>query len=312
MNLEEASFAILEELKRLRSDGVREIYLEDNTLGKFQNVLNFNFSTENEINKRVVQRAGSEILPEGKDFEEDKKKSSLNVVSSLPPRSESVKNEKKFLKIPDIILPEGNKKDRLDWLEKEVKNCQVALSEINEDGTIHFGRGNPDAELFFCGDAPSEEDDENQMVFGGESGRLLVKIIETMGFSEESVYLSNLLHWCPKNDQSFGDRAPNESEIKFSFPYLAAQIKIIKPKIIILLGKVAVDGFLGFDSKRRLSDVRGEWNQYGEVPLMITYHPTYLLHNPSKSGKRKVWEDMLKVMEKIDAPISEKQRSFFL
>ena len=151
MNLEEASFAILEELKRLRSDGVREIYLEDNTLEKFQNALNFNFSTENEINKRVVQRASSEILPEGKDFEEDKKKSSLNVVSSLPPRSESVKNEKKFLKIPDIILPEGNKKDRLDWLEKEVKNCQVALSEINEDGTIHFGRGNPDAELFFVG-----------------------------------------------------------------------------------------------------------------------------------------------------------------
>ena len=95
MNLEEASFAILEELKRLRSDGVREIYLEDNTLEKFQNALNFNFSTENEINKRVVQRAGSEILPEGKDFEEDKKKSSLNVVSSLPPKSESVKNEKK-------------------------------------------------------------------------------------------------------------------------------------------------------------------------------------------------------------------------
>ena len=73
MNLEEASFAILEELKRLRSDGVREIYLEDKTLEKFQNALNFNFSTENEINKRVVQRAGSEILPEGKDFEEDKK-----------------------------------------------------------------------------------------------------------------------------------------------------------------------------------------------------------------------------------------------
>ena len=74
MNLEEASFAILEELKRLRSDGVREIYLEDNTLEKFQNALNFNFSTENEINKREVQRASSEILTGGKDFEEDKKK----------------------------------------------------------------------------------------------------------------------------------------------------------------------------------------------------------------------------------------------
>ena len=73
MNLEEASFAILEELKRLRSDGVREIYLEDNTIEKFQNALNFNFSTENEVNKRVVQRAGSEILAEEKDLEEDKK-----------------------------------------------------------------------------------------------------------------------------------------------------------------------------------------------------------------------------------------------
>ena len=113
--------------------------------------MNFNFSTENEINKRVVQRAGSEILPEGKDFEEDKKKSLLNVVSSLPPKSESVKNEKKFLKIPDIILPEGNKKDRLDWLEKEVKNCQVALSKLMKMGQFTLGGEIPMLNFFFVG-----------------------------------------------------------------------------------------------------------------------------------------------------------------
>jgi DNA polymerase len=94
-------------------------------------------------------------------------------------------------------------------------------------------------------------------------------------------------------------------------PFLKAQLEIVKPKVIVALGKSATDGFLGFDSKRRLGDVRGNWSDYNGIPLMVTYHPSYLLHNPSKSGKRKVWEDMLKVMEHVGTSISEKQLGFF-
>ena len=94
-------------------------------------------------------------------------------------------------------------------------------------------------------------------------------------------------------------------------PFLKAQLRIIKPKVIIALGKIAADGFLGFDPKRRLGDVRGNWDNYEGFPIMVTYHPSYLLHNPSKTGKRKVWEDMLKVMEQTGKSISEKQLGFF-
>jgi DNA polymerase len=98
----------------------------------------------------------------------------------------------------------------------------------------------------------------------------------------------------------------------FSLPYLKAQLEIVQPKVIVALGKTATDGFLGYDSKRRLGDVRGNWNEYEGIPLMVTYHPSYLLHNPSKTGKRKVWEDMLKVMKRVGVEITDKQKSFFL
>ena len=77
------------------------------------------------------------------------------------------------------------------------------------------------------------------------------------------------------------------------------------------MGKIAADGFLGFDPKRRLGDVRGNWDNYEDFPIMVTYHPSYLLHNPSKTGKRKVWEDMLKVMEQTEKVLVKKQLGFF-
>ena len=100
--------------------------------------------------------------------------------------------------------------------------------------------------------------------------------------------------------------------MSFCLPYLKAQLKIVQPKVIVALGKTATDGLLGIDKQRRLSDVRGKWNAFEDIPLMVTYHPSYLLHNPSNMSKRKVWEDMLLVMERMNLPISEKQRGFFL
>ena len=93
-------------------------------------------------------------------------------------------------------------------------------------------------------------------------------------------------------------------------PYLHEQIDLIKPKVLVALGGTAVEGLLG--KTVGITKLRGNWQTYRGIPLMPTYHPAYLLRNQALSEKRRVWEDMLAVMEKLEMPISEKQRNFFL
>ena len=93
-------------------------------------------------------------------------------------------------------------------------------------------------------------------------------------------------------------------------PFLVEQIEIIQPKVLVALGAVAVEGLLG--SRRTMRELRGQWHTYSGIPLMITYHPAYLLRNQAPSEKRKVWEDMLQVLERLDRPITERQRNYFL
>lgn len=326
MNIQEASFALLEELKRMREEGVREIYLEEETLLDLEKKLEPLIPVRPDApldkpqSKKVVDIPPSHTNPVSQENSPvDTSESTPSIVSQAPPKTITVEgtgvsedNDAKFATPPRLALPEGDKRTKWKWLEQEVNNCPISNAEINPDGQIIFGRGDLDAELFFCGESPNDEDEKAGSAFGGPSGELLGKIIEAMGFPVSSVYISNILHWKPKHDLAFGHRPPSQAELQFAMPYLKAQLEIVQPKVIISLGKIATDGFLGFDSKRRLGDVRGNWNEYEGIPFMVTYHPSYLLHNPSKSGKRKVWEDMLKVMEKVEVSISEKQQGFFL
>jgi DNA polymerase len=93
-------------------------------------------------------------------------------------------------------------------------------------------------------------------------------------------------------------------------PFLTEQIDIIQPQVIVALGAVAVEGLLG--TRAPMHRLRGNWKSFNETPLMITYHPAYLLRNQSPQEKRKVWEDMMLVLERLEKPISEKQRNYFL
>jgi DNA polymerase len=110
--------------------------------------------------------------------------------------------------------------------------------------------------------------------------------------------------------QSAGNRKPTPAEMATCIPYLHEQIDLIQPKAIVALGATAVEGLLG--KTLGITKLRGHWQTYRGTPLMPTYHPAYLLRNQSLSEKRKVWEDMLQVMEKLELPISTKQRNYFL
>jgi DNA polymerase len=177
--------------------------------------------------------------------------------------------------------------------------------------TVVFGVGNIDAQLMFVGEAPGADEDEQGEPFIGRAGQLLTKIILATGLSRADVYIANILKCRPDTPgQSAGNRPPTPEERATCIPYLQEQIDLIQPKAIVALGATAVDGLLG--KTLGITKLRGNWQTYRGIPLMPTYHPAYLLRNQAMSEKRKVWEDFLKVMEKLEMPISTKQRNFFL
>jgi len=177
--------------------------------------------------------------------------------------------------------------------------------------SVVFGVGNIDAQLMFVGEAPGADEDEQGEPFVGRAGQLLTKIIQATGLSRADVYIANILKCRPDTPgQSAGNRPPTPDERATCIPYLQEQIDLIQPRAIVALGATAVEGLLG--KTLGITKLRGNWQVYRGIPLMPTYHPAYLLRNQAMSEKRKVWEDLLKVMEKLAMPISEKQRNFFL
>jgi uracil-DNA glycosylase family 4 len=188
-----------------------------------------------------------------------------------------------------------------------VKCAHLASSRKN----VVFGVGDINARLMFIGEAPGADEDEQGEPFVGRAGELLTKIIQTMGLSRSTVYIANILKCRPDTPgQASGNRKPTLDEMKTCIPYLHEQIDLIRPEVIVALGGTAVEGLLG--KMTGITKLRGNWHTYRGTPLMPTYHPAYVLRNQALSEKRRVWEDMLQVMEKLSLPISEKQRNFFL
>ena len=188
-----------------------------------------------------------------------------------------------------------------------VKCPHLASSRKN----VVFGVGSIDAQLMFVGEAPGADEDEQGEPFVGKAGQLLTKIIQATGLSRADVYIANILKCRPDTPgQSAGNRKPTSDEMATCIPYLHEQIDLIRPRVIVALGATAVEGLLG--KTLGITKLRGTWKTYRGTPLMPTYHPAYLLRNQAMSEKRKVWEDMLAVMEKLEMPISEKQRNYFL
>jgi uracil-DNA glycosylase len=173
-----------------------------------------------------------------------------------------------------------------------------------------FGVGNPDAELMFIGEAPGADEDRQGEPFVGRAGQLLTKIINAMGLSREEVFIANVLKCRPNMPaRASGNRPPTPAEMETCLPYLTEQIEIVRPKVLVALGATAVEGLLKV--REPMGRMRGRWHSYRETPLMITFHPSYLLRNQSNTEKRKVWEDMLLVLERLERPTSEKQRNYF-
>lgn len=212
---------------------------------------------------------------------------------------------------PAVQAGNSDPAELLRALEATVAACRQCAHLADFRTKTVFGAGNPRATLMFVGEAPGADEDRAGEPFVGRAGELLTKIISAMGLAREDVYIANVLKCrpdMPKNEP--GNRPPTADEMSQCLPYLRQQIAIIGPRVLVALGKTAMAGLTGTEAA--IGSLRGRWHSFEGIPLLPTYHPSYLLRNSSDTEKRKVWEDMMLVMDKLEMPISAKQRGFFL
>jgi uracil-DNA glycosylase family 4 len=175
----------------------------------------------------------------------------------------------------------------------ECTRCKLHSSRTN----LVFGVGDPHARLMFVGEGPGADEDLQGEPFVGRAGQMLTQIIKAMGFTREQVYIANVVKCRPPEN-----RNPEPDEIAQCSPFLHAQIASVNPAVIVALGKFAAQTLLGVETP--ISRMRGQFHQMGSVAVMPTFHPSYLLRNPS--AKRDVWEDMKMVMARLtNAPAQD-------
>lgn len=331
MGMREVVRGIIAELKDWRRRGHDQIYLSDDTLAAIQALAARGTldapnaepppSPKREVRKTpAVARRATELPP--LTLEDPPPKRALvkpapknmddpAVAQGLPPGCAPIPDPTPF------TLPTGTKQERWEWLRDKVLHCPVCRAHLSPQGKIVFGVGSLDADIFFCGEAPGEQEELQGEPFVGPAGALLDKAISATGLKREEVYIGNILNWRPEQAKRKGNRKPGAAEMAFGLPYLRAQIEIIQPKAIVALGLTAVEGLLGTDRKWTLRAARGCWHEFDGIPLRATYHPSYVLRQEalgpeqSKLTKRMLWEDFLAVMERLEMPITEKQRQFF-
>lgn len=213
----------------------------------------------------------------------------------------------------DLEVPGGSREEKLANLAQMAEESQAARELGTLRSTMVFAVGNPNAEIMFVGEAPGAEEERQREPFVGPAGQLLTKIISAMGVKRSDVYITNICKYRPSiENQGTGNRKPTAQEMSACLPFILAEVDIIRPKIIIALGGTASEG-LGIEGS--VSRNRGRFHSLKNIPVVVTYHPSYLLRQEKeglgRQAKRQSWEDMLMAMEKAGLPITEKQRNFF-
>jgi uracil-DNA glycosylase len=205
----------------------------------------------------------------------------------------------------------ADKETAMAALRERAAACVKCPNLASSRQHVVFGVGDIHASLMFVGEAPGADEDQQGEPFVGVAGQLLTRIIKAMGFGREQVYIANILKCRPDTPGKMsGNRKPTAEEMNTCLPYLLAQIELIRPKVLVALGATAIEGLLG--KTEGIGRLHGHFQTFRDIPLMPTFHPAYLLRNQAMTEKRKVWEDMLQVMEKLNLPITEKQRGYFL
>jgi DNA polymerase len=287
----EALDILLEELKRQKAAGVRRVSITADSLAVLKSL----------AGAPVAPAAAAASAPSVRPA------TVAPVVPAAP--KPAVVSAAPMPDAPIFTLAAGTKAERLQALRQLVDACAETKKHLTASHRALLGHGSADAKVVFVGEAPSLEEMEAGQAFAGASGELLQKILGAAAISPADYYLAPVMVWRPEPPTQYGKRPPTARELAFNLPYLRAQIDVVAPRIVVALGAQAFEALHGRTPS--ITQARGQWFDLAGVPLMPTYHPNYLLHNPSAAAKRAVWEDFLLVMAKLGLPISEKQRGFF-
>jgi len=201
----------------------------------------------------------------------------------------------------DDTMAVTEKAEELEKIAEQTRQCRLCdLGSLRTNAVP--GEGNPNARIMFIGEAPGAEEDAQGRPFVGRAGQLLDKIIIACGLKRSDVYIGNILKCRPPEN-----RDPRAEEIISCLPYLQRQIEVIEPDVIIALGAHAARALL--DTTKSIGQLRGHFEEYYTgigrplIKLMATYHPAYLLRNYSQENRKRVWEDMKKVLAELDLPV---------
>lgn len=313
-----ALHALTDELRRLKTAGVKSVSVTDETVAALRRAVAARAGGSGGAtgaSEAVGRAPAPAIAPAAPPLAPD----APRVASSAPRPAVSVPvtEAPKLPPAPVVTLPPGDKKVRWESLLALVVNDPHCRANVRAGKKVVLGVGSLDARIMFVGEAPGAEEEIQGEPFVGPAGQLLTKMIQAMGLKRSDVYIGNIMNWRPQmptaeGREQVGNRPPTEDEMRYCLPYLRAQIEVVQPELLVALGSTAAQGLLGFGSFKALGDIRGKWHAFADKPLMVTYHPSYILRNQSNRSKRMIWEDLLKVMERAALPVSEKQRGFFL
>lgn len=198
-----------------------------------------------------------------------------------------------YLPLKKVKKPQeaSNHLEELKHLKEQVLHCTKCSELVRGRHTVVFGSGSLKADLMFVGEAPGAEEDRQGLPFVGPAGQLLTKMIHAIQLAREEVFIANVLKCRPP-----GNRPPQPREIENCEPYLKKQIALIRPKLICALGTFAAQTLL--KTSAPISSLRGKVHAYEEIPVLCTFHPSYLLRSPGE--KRRAWEDLKKLRALLD------------
>lgn len=328
MNVREHLLALHDELKRLKGEGSRAVIVSEASLadlraavehardecaalagGAAASALSGRSESRAEVRTDAAEPSAGLALPEP-----------ATPKRSVPARAASTP----LGPAPVVELADGSKRERWDALRARVLGDPVCARQVFPGKQIVFGVGDIDASIMFIGEAPGADEEDQGEPFVGRAGQLLNRMIKAMGLEREQVYIGNILNWRPAmgtrsaDGSQTGNRPPSPEEMAYCLPFIRAQIGVVQPKVLVALGKTAVDGLLGAERFKTMGAARGSWHECAGLPLRATYHPSYLLRQEglktetARKIKREAWEDLLAVMERAGLPISDKQRGYFL
>jgi uracil-DNA glycosylase len=316
--------AITEELQRLKADGEYTVAVSEETLMQLRALVATQSGKtatppaeqSGPVGGAAVKAAFANWQPKSESRADPVKSRPATAVttasSSVKPAAAAAP---KLPPPPVLALPTGDKATRWAALLALAAADPVCVANLRAGKKAVIGAGSLGAKIFFVGDGLGSEAGVDGDAFAGPAGQTLGKMIAAMGLSPAEAYVGNLVCWRPPlvaaalAEQAEG-KAPTADELAYGLPFLRAAIEVVQPEMIVALGGAAAQALLG-GKLTKLPEVRSRWHEFAGIPLMVTYHPSYVLQSNSTKAKRAVWEDLLKVMERGELPISAKQRGYF-